>query len=156
MSDPNIEILKYETLVRSIENSVDTKLFNSLMVRYKDSGTIADILNDGEYSCAFFVSSLLTLFEAIEKPHATVANLKKTIVEDPKWSEVERALAKPGDVVFYEKTVFDNGSAHEHVGFVVDTDSAVSTDYRQKNVARHDLDARPITSIYRYSWNRPT
>ncbi len=55
-----------------IENAISARLFNSLFVRYEDSGETKDVCNDGEYSCAFFVSGLLTLTGYLERPHATV------------------------------------------------------------------------------------
>ena len=81
MADPNILRLPKETLVRMIKNAPDTKLFNSLFVRYLNTGEIKDVCNDGEYSCAFFVSGLLTLAGYLPRPHGTVAGLRKKLQE---------------------------------------------------------------------------
>jgi hypothetical protein len=156
MADPNIEILKEESYLKAIENSIGSRLFNSLIVCYKDSGRIVDILNDGEYSCAFFVSALLYLFDAIDKPHATVRRLLETLEKDEDWKAISIDTAKPGDVIFWEKIRFDDGSENEHVGFVLEKGEAVSTDYRKKLVGRHDLyfgaSHRSIEAVYRYEW----
>src|SRR3569623_1140484 len=116
MPDPNIERLPKETLRKMIQNAPDTRLFNSLFVRYKDSGEVKDACNDGEYSCAFFVSSLLTLTGYLERPHATVAGLREKMLGLP-IQKVELADAQAGDVIFWDKIVFDNGEANEPVGF---------------------------------------
>ena len=80
MSSQNLEILKKETYLKAIENSIGSKIFNSLFVRSKDTGKISDILNDGEYSCAFFVSSILFLVQAVNRPYSTVQSLEEFII----------------------------------------------------------------------------
>ncbi len=152
MADPNIEILRKETCCAIVQNSIGSRTFNSSIVRYKDSGTVADIFNDGEYSCAFFVSAVLLLVQAIDRPRATVQSLKKSLEANPDWQKVEIEDRESGDVVFYEKTVFEDGSENAHVGFVISKDEAVSTDYKTKTVIRHPIGLRPIEMIYRYSW----
>ncbi len=152
MSDPNIEILRFETFLKAIENSVGTTTFNSLMVKHKDSGTISDILNNGEFSCAFFVSSLLTMFQILDKPNATVKSLEERIQNSAEWEEVDIVDTMPGDVVFYAKVKYEDDSSHAHVGFVINTSEAVSTSFADRCVKRHQLKNRPITSIYRFKW----
>lgn len=152
MTHSNIEILRKETCLKIIENSIDSKLFNSVLARYKDGGAVVDILNDGEFSCAFFVSGVLTLMQAMDRPHATVAKLKALFEADADWHKVAFADREPGDVIFYEKMKFDDGTENAHVGFVLTHDEAVSTDYVHKVIARHPVAKRPVETIYRYSW----
>lgn len=156
MPDENIQILRRETYLKAIENSIGSRLFNSVFVRFKDTGKTADILNDGMYSCAFFVSSLLYLFQAIDKPHATVTNVKKFLDNDEHWKKTNDADIEAGDVIFWEKIRFDDGSENAHIGFAVSKDEAVSTDYKQKMIARHPIireeTKRSVEAIYRYSW----
>lgn len=147
-----MEILRKETYLKAIENSVGTRLFNSAFVRYKDTGEVKDIFNDGEYSCAYFVSSLLFLGEMLEKPSATVKNLRENINTDKNWQKINLDSTQAGDVVFYKKTKFDDGTENAHVGFVLNYNEAVSTDYKSKAVARHPLAIRPVVSVYRYFW----
>jgi len=152
MSDSNIEVLKKETYLKVIENSIGSKLFNSLIVRLKDSGKTVDVLNDGEYSCAFFVSSVLALMQIINKPYSTVKTLIESIESDDSWKKVDGDNVESGDVVFYKKVKFDDGSENAHVGFVLNKEEAVSTDYKNKMVNKHSINDRPIEVIYRYSW----
>ena len=149
MSDPNIEILKKETLVQAIKNAPGTKLFNSLMVRLKDSGEIQDILNDGEYSCAFFVSSLLYISDLIDKPRVTVDSLERYLKEHA--TEIDLADAKEGDIVVWEKQTFPDGGVHGHIGFLLGSKEAISTNFRVKHVERHAIDAyeRVGKTVYR-------
>jgi len=151
MSDPNIEILRKETLIKLIENSVGSRMFRSLFVRYRDGGEIKDILNNGEISCAYFVSSLLYITDMINKPRATVMSVERFLKESGQWEEVDLKHAEAGDVVVWEKQVFPDGKEHAHIGFIISKDEAVSTDNKQKRVARHPvtLDNRKITAVYR-------
>ena len=151
MPDNNIEILRKESYLKAIENSVGSKIFNSLIVRFKDTGKITDVLAEGVYSCAFFVSSLLYLSKTTDKPYSTVTNLQQHLDKKRGWNKVEDI--EPGDVIFWEKITFEDGSENAHVGFALNKSEAVSTDYKNKMVARHQLQSdRKITGIYRYSW----
>lgn len=156
MSDPNITTLRKETYLKAIENSIDSRLFNSLFVQYKDSGKTVDALNDGMYSCAFFVSSVLYLLRAIDKPHATVESLMKALEKDADWQKVDVHDISAGDVIFWEKMKFEDGSENAHVGFALNDNEAVSTDYQKKAVARHPIisnsTGRAIDAVYRYAW----
>ena len=149
MPDPNIEILNKETLVKAIENSVGTALFRSLLVRKKDSGKLEDILSNGEYSCAFYVSCLLYMTGLINAPRATVKSLHAHLKEH--WREVSLDEARAGDVIVWDKIRYESGEEHAHVGFVINNNEAVSTSTETKCVERHDINhkGRGIIAIYR-------
>jgi hypothetical protein len=139
MADPNIVPLPKETLIKMLENSVGSRLFNSLFVLFKDKNAVKDILNDGEFSCAFFISSILVLGGYVPKPVATVVSLQKKL-EEQGWQRIlDVKEAAPGDIIFWEKIKFEDGSENAHVGFVLNDSEAVSTDYKQKCVVRHPL-----------------
>jgi hypothetical protein len=138
MTDPNIVPLKKETLLAMIRNAPDTRLFRSLFVQYQDSGKIKDVTNDGEYSCAFFVSGLLTLAGYLPRPHGTVKGLRYKLGE-LSYSEVPPEERQAGDIIFWEKMKFPDGSENEHVGFVLDHDRAISTSYKKQCVVEHPI-----------------
>lgn len=159
MPDENIEILKKETYLKMLENSVDTKLFNSVFVKYKDSGKTVDALNNGEFSCAFFASSLLSLNQMLSRPHTTVKTMRNKLETDNKWQKVSSNNIEPGDVLFWDFITYPDGSKNEHVGFALSNNEAVSTDYINHNVSKHHITfglteegqaKRKITSVYRY------
>lgn len=153
MPDDNIEKLYKETYLKTIENSVGSKIFNSLIVRFKDSGKVVDILNDGMYSCAYFVSCVLYLFGLIDKPNTTVNTLKEKLEKNDKWKKVGLDAIEPGDVVFFEKITFEDRTENAHVGFSLNKQEAVSTDYKNKIVTRHPLfSERKIEDAFRYFW----
>jgi hypothetical protein len=156
MPDPNIKILIKESYLKAIENSVGTHIFNSLIVQYQDSGKTVDILQDGVFSCAFFVSSILVLSGLMDKPHTTVKTLKEKL-EENKW-QIVIGDAQPGDVIFWEKIKFEDGSENEHVGFATSDIEAISTSWTEHKVVHHSIalptyegskPPRKITASYR-------
>jgi hypothetical protein len=98
-----------------------------------------DVCNDGEFSCAVFVSGLLLLNGYITKPHATVESLRRVLLENSNAHSISEADVTSGDVVFWEKIVFPDGSENEHVGFALSKEEAVSTSFSKREVARHSL-----------------
>lgn len=57
-------------------------------VRFKDSGEETDVLQDGERSCAFFVSGLLTIIGGLDAPHSIVKTISEKLIKQG-WEEVE-------------------------------------------------------------------
>jgi len=151
MSDPNIIKLQKETYLRMIKNSVGIKLFNSFFIKFKDTGKISDILNNGEFSCAFFVSGVLTLCKYLDSPHTTVKRLREELVKAG-WKKVSKSNFQPGDIVAWEKIVFPDGTENEHIGFVLNKTQAISTNYKNKKVIKHHItfnNKRKIIEIFR-------
>jgi len=152
MTDSNLEVLKYDTYISIIKNSVGSRLFNSFIVRSKATGDTEDILKDGEYSASFFVSSVLSLVQAVDKPTTTESGLERKLDEDKHWFEVSLEEVEAGDVLFYADTTLVDGSTETHVGFALDDNQAVSISDQLRQVTKHDLRLMPIKKIYRYIW----
>lgn len=113
-------------------------------------GVRRDTMNDGETSCAFYVSAVLTIFGAFNCTSSTVMGVVKKL-EEAGWEKVD--TPEPGDVLVWEKVAF-NGEEHEHIGFYVGDEEAISTSTSLKTPVRHDWlfrdhAERKITSIYR-------
>lgn len=108
-----------------------------------------DALDDGENSCAFYVSSVLVVFKKISGIHGLVGR----VIDDMKgsgWIEVDSP--QPGDVLVWEAQEFPDGR-HEHIGFCISEGRAISTSRTAKTPIEHDInfgDAnRKITQIFR-------
>jgi hypothetical protein len=149
MSDQNIIILKKETYIKAIENSVGSRIFNSLFVKFSNSGEIKDVLDNGNFSCAFFVSSILSLFKLIDSPHSTVATVQRLLKESPDWRLVDINNIEAGDVIVWKKVTFEDDSQNAHIGFAISGIDAVSTNDKTRVVSRHEIALEKIEEVYR-------
>jgi len=143
------EILRKETFLKMVENSVGCKLFNSLIM--KKEGKVVDILGDGDVSCATFTSSILFLNRFLPEQKATVPGLEKVLSESDKFIEISMTDFSPkkGDIVFWESIMGDDGIGHTHVGFVLNETEAVSTTGILHAAISHPLYKKPGTDIDR-------
>ena len=142
----------FKTYMQMLYNSIGTNMFRNFYVSKPDRGEF-DALNDGEDSCAFYVSSVLVLFRKIGSIHGTVTGLIADL-ENSGWKKVH--IPDPGDVLIWEPQEF-NGMFQEHVGIALGNDTAVSNSYRAKSPIMHNINFseqnRKIVSVYRIdSW----
>lgn len=115
-------ILHNDTYLAMIKGAVGSNQYRHL---YTEAG---DILEDGNLSCAFFVSALLHHFGWIASPHATVTGLERDLVTSG-WEKV--AEPQPGDVIIWEKQQQAGKSEHLHSGFWLSPELAVSNSPEQ-------------------------
>lgn len=140
---PSIVILKKESLLAMIENAVGTHLYRNLYARVGKHKK--DILNEGDLACAFFVSSVLTIFSLINAPHATVDGTVRDM-EACGWKRISKP--KKGCVVVWAPKVDSNGELHKHIGFYIGDGKAVSNDTKKKSPRVHPYANRPIEGLY--------
>ena len=126
------KILTYKNYLKTIKNSENAKMFQSVFVL--DNAKERDILRKGELSCAYYVSSILKLFDLISCQHATV----KSTIEDMKennWKETKKM--KPGNVLVWEEKEFKNNEKHFHIGFYLGNKIAISNSEKKKVISAH-------------------
>lgn len=155
MPDKNIIKLQKETYLKMIKNSIGIKLFNSLFVKFKNSGKIIDILDNGIYSCAFFVSSILALLKYLDSPHTTVKSTREALIKK-KWKRIRKGPIQLGDVLIWEEITFPDGTKNQHIGFALNKKQAVSTSYKKRKVVKHHItfnNKRKIIEIFRFKEN---
>jgi hypothetical protein len=131
-----------------VNNSIGTNMFRNFYADF--DGTRRDTMQDGEVSGAFFVSSILTIFNAIKKPSSTVESVIANM-QEAGWEEVDNPEA--GDVLVWEKIVVD-GEEYPQIGFYVGEDMAISVSSKMKSPFKHDwkyrdYSERSVTTIYR-------
>ena len=145
MESSKPERLVFKTYLQMLRNAPGTELFRNLYVRGKN-GAETDVMKDGAYSCAFFVSAVLTLFGQNSGIHGTIQSTLADLAEHG-WQEADSP--EPGDVLVWEPWEFD-GQQHEHIGFYLGDGQAASTSYKTKTVVSHSADnVREITRIFR-------
>ena len=143
--------LNYETYLGVIENSVGTNLFRAVFATV--DGVKKDITEDGNLSCAFFVSSILKMFDHIESIHSTVSGTVRDL-EKSGWQKIQEP--KIGAVLVWEEKEDQNKEKHAHIGFYVEESMAVSNSSEGRTPQKHhstygELGAttfRKITGIF--------
>jgi len=123
----------FDTYIAVIKNSVGSKMFRNSYAKINGpsarAGKKTDILQNGNLSCAFFVSSILVLFKLIKEIHATVDGT----VKDLERSGCQK-ITKPkiGSVIVWEKIDFGNKDFYKHIGFYIGNNKAISTNSFKK------------------------
>lgn len=144
--------LYFKTYLQFIRNSVGTEMFRNFYIQTSD-GNEMDALDDGSNSCAFYVSSVLTLFGKHSGMHGTV---KSTVADLQKsgWQAVSEKDMRAGDVLLWNAIEIDD-AWYEHVGFYIGDGRAVSTSWTEKRVVEHDLyfdGGRTLDGVFRQEW----
>ncbi len=134
-----VSLLIFESYLALIKNSVDSNLFRNLYAQVDQENK--DNTNDGNLSCAFFVSSVLVLFKLIGEGHATV---KSTVadMEESGWKEIKEP--KIGSILVWEKKEI-NGGLNSHIGFYLGDNQAISNNSKT---------GKPVTHHWTYNQTR--
>ena len=119
-----------------IENSVGSRQYQSLY--FFVDGVSTDILNGGDVSCAVYVSHILMSFKLTSDYRAFSDKVIEDIIKFG-WERTDNP--HPGCVVYWGKMKHDDGSAskHNHVGFFIDTETAISSTHLTHEVSRHHI-----------------
>lgn len=144
MSDTNLIKLTRRNLLAATMAAIDSRIFTHLYVRKANTGEEVDVTQDGQLSCAFFVSSMLTMAQLIDRPHAVVANVVKAM-EDNEWEKITEP--RPGAVITWPESV----DGHAHIGIVVTKDSCVSHTFKGRRPQKHGFalyDGREPVAFY--------
>lgn len=138
--------LFFDSYLAVVKNSVGSKMFRNFYV--KVGGKKEDIMRNGELSCAFYVSAILTLFKFIKETHGTVASTVLDL-KNSGWKQVKKP--KVGSVIVWSKIDFGNSDIHTHIGFYVGKNSAMSNNYKLGHPTEHHWTfngTRKIDSIW--------
>lgn len=130
-----MKILNQKNYLASIFNSIGSTQYKNLWVLDKDNHEV-DILKNGQLSCAVFVTSILKLYDLIDKKHATVDSTIKSML-DFGWKEITQESIEPGDVIVWNKRIDKNDQQHGHIGFYVGDEKAVSNSTKLCIIVRH-------------------
>lgn len=121
------KILTYQNYLSVIKNSQGSKMFRNFYVL--DDNKKKDILKNGQFSCARYVSSILKLFDLIPETHATVDGTIKDMFKN-NWKTTNKLI--PGNVLLWEEQIQSNGKDHQHLGFYLSKDKAISHRHEKK------------------------
>ncbi len=145
-NNKKIKIDKFKTYLKMIKNSVGSRVFRNLYIIEEEKSK--DILKDGKLSCAVFVSGILFLNNLIDKPHATVTGVIKTL-QKIGWTKTEARKIPHGAIIVWGKNSVSK-SNHRHIGFYIGAKKAVSNNSLNGFPVMHNLekDERKIESIW--------
>ncbi len=149
------KLLTKNNYLNAIKKSVGSKIFQDVFLE-KDGKEI-NITKGGRLSCAFFVSSILMLFHLLDVkkgPHSTIGGVLKNIQKSG-WKEFKKGEMKEGDVLVWEKIKDIDGKEHEHIGFYIGNNMAVSNSTKYKSPKKHHFtykDNRKIISFWRFNF----
>lgn len=133
--------MKYkEDFLKYVKDKIDS---TDYQYYYKNG---IDLLDGGKLSCAKFVSSILFNFNMINKVHATVNGTIEDLLSFG-WTTINISDIKPGDVLVWEK----NKQGHEHIGFYIGDNMAISNSTKKKVPAEHHFtynDRRQILKAF--------
>ena len=144
------KILIYESYLRMIKNAVGTRMFRNLYL--EKNGRKFDATEDGELSCAFFVSNLLLIWGLISEGHATIKGAIKDMKKNG-WKEISLKEVKVGDVVVWQEKKSDKGRIRSHMGFYIGNKKTISHSDGIKAISFHHWtynNKRKIIAVYRY------
>jgi len=145
---PKIIPLFRENYLAMVEKSVGARMFRNLFAEV--SGKKQDITENGILSCAYFVSSILVIFDLIKKIHATVGGTVKDMKKCG-WKEIKRP--RKGSVLVWEAKDFD-GEHHQHIGFFIGDKQAVSNSYRKRVPVIHHWTFKGERKIEAIFWHQ--
>ncbi len=127
-----IKILNKLSYLTAIKNSEGSKIFKNLWAEV--DGVKKDILDDGDLSCAQFVSGILYLHKLINDRHATVDGTIRDL-EAGGWYQITEP--KEGCVIVWEGIIYPDGMEHKHIGFYLDNGLAISNSPDEKSPKIH-------------------
>jgi len=132
----NVKIILNESYIKTIKNSLGSSLFRNLYA-YVD-GKKTDILRNGRLSCANFVSTILYRFKLIKDIHTTVEGTVKDLKESG-WKKIKKP--RPGAILVWEPQEVDDKIywRHDHIGFYIGKNKAISTSYKSSNKGQPTL-----------------
>src|SRR3989338_11023696 len=131
---PQVKFLLYETYMSRVLDSVGTEMFRKTWCLV--DGIPKDITENGEHSCAIFVSGILVMSGLLKEMHSRITGMLSDM-EKTGWYEIKDLI--PGAILFWEKQEMRSGW-HKHSGFYIGNNKAISHRDITKSPIIHDAD----------------
>lgn len=123
----------FDSYMAVIENSPGSHLFRN--VYFHIDGKRVDVLNNGDLSCAVFVTAILKLFDLSPEINTTVDGAVLTMLSSG-WHAIDKA--RPGCVFVWESHPGDDGKNHKHIGFCTGPATAISNNWQNRHPIVHE------------------
>ena len=124
-----IIILKKDNYLALIKNSVSSTAWRDAygLINKKKK----NLTQSGDLACAYFVSSILKIFNLIKNLHLTVDGVINDL-KNSGWKKVTKNKIFPGNVIIWEEK-----NDHRHIGFYLGQGQAVSNDSKIRKIKSH-------------------
>ena len=145
-----IKLLKYDSYLKMIKNSVGTKMFRNLYLEIDNRKF--DATENGELSCAYFVSNILLIWGLISEGHATTRGTIRDMKKNG-WKKILPEKAKPGDVIVWEEKKSVKKRVRPHIGFYIGNKETISHSDGVKAINCHHWtynNKRKMIAVYHY------
>lgn len=147
--EPLPRLALFRSYMAAVKNSAGSRFFRNLYY-FEKNGRVPDVLQNGNLSCAYFVSMILRHFGLIGRwgvgVDEVVAEMKRN-----SWTATESP--QPGAVIVWSKKCFKrSGQCHKHIGFFISKGRAISNSSGRKYPAIHGLrpDGRKVEGFFRH------
>ncbi len=141
------------TYLASILGSVGSHQYQRYFGRRTD-GSLIDVTDGGNFSCAVYVSSILTLcYLTTGGVHTTVDETVRDMCESG-WYPIALTDRREGSIILWDAAgVCSDGRKHRHIGFSIGCDEAISNGPQSRVPQRHhvtfgiDDEGKPVRPI---------
>jgi len=124
-----IKLLKKETFLKMLLNSCGSSIWkNNYAIIH---GKKVDLVQNGNLSCAFYVSSILKLFNLINEIHLTVKSTEKDLIKNNfKRISLTKNIPQGSILIWENKREYNPYTkkieSHLHIGFYLGNKKAIS------------------------------
>lgn len=144
-----------ETYLAMIRGSIDSRQYQKLFVRSPIG--VMDVTDGGNFSCAFYVSSILKLCGLTTGGVHTTVDETIRDMQESGWRPVAE-LRNGCVLVWAEGVLCSDGRHHKHIGFYLEPDLAVSNHPELRVPKEHhptfgQRDGRPVRPIREIYYN---
>lgn len=153
----SVKTLLKDTYLAIIENACGSVIWSNYYALV--NGKKEDIVHNGATSCAFFVSSILRIFDLIKELHLTVKGTEKDL-EESGWQIIKVSSKIPvGSIIIWQKKlpvdkILRKFGEHYHIGFYIGNKKAVSLWAYHNFPVIHHWTYNKSRKIIRVYWNK--
>lgn len=144
--DHNPQFFLRGTYLHIIRSSVGTPMFRQCFFNIR--GRRSEVLGNGKLACAFFVSSVLKIFDLISELHTTVDETERDLFRNG-WQRISRP--RVGCIVIYKPQKFPSGEIHRHIGFYIGNGYVVDNNSVRRSPGMRRWNFRPVETLL---WHR--
>lgn len=161
-TEENAPLALLETFLTVTRKSVGCEMFQTLYVTRHNG--LEDVIGNGDLACAYYVSSILHMFNLIKGGVHTTVSMTVNDMLDSAWSVSLGSQPQPGDIVVWEEKLSSSDrKVHRHIGICIDSVHAVSNDSKTGVPALHRINGlldqngkeRGVEAYYTHPFLRP-